>query len=133
MRFWSRNFWILVDEIGHSETKRTCRGILNEAILPLQKSISSCLGSLLPRLQLDERGRNLDQAAIGNADNLCQLHRIVLLQAVLDLDRSHVFTTDLEHIAQPAMKHQLPVVVDGDQVAGVEPAIVVQRLGRFLR
>ncbi len=35
------NFWILVADIGHSVTNRTCRGTLNRAILPAHQAINS--------------------------------------------------------------------------------------------
>ena len=44
-----------------------------------------------------------------NANDLCQLDRCMVLQAGLDLDGGDILTTDLEHIPQAAVKHQLAI------------------------
>src|SRR5207244_3199435 len=49
-------FWILVEDMGHAVTKRTWRGTLKLAILPLQNSMISCSVAWAP-------GRNSMKAA----------------------------------------------------------------------
>ena len=58
---------------------------------------------------------------------------IVLLQKRFDFYRGDVFATHLEHVPDAAMKHQLAVRVDRNQVTGMEPAFVIKRLRGFLR
>ena len=83
----STNFWILVPDIGHSETKRTYRGTLYVAIRPRQNSMSSASSSLHSGLELNEGGRHLAIARVGCAHHLNDVHGLVAGDEVFDLER----------------------------------------------
>ena len=72
--------------------------------------------------ELDERGGDLLQARVGDADDLRDLHRRMRGEVRLDLDRRHVLASDLEHVLEATEERQPPVVVEPAEVAGVEPA-----------
>ena len=53
-------------------------------------------------------------------------------EVVLDLDRGDVLAPDLEHVLEPPGVAEVAALVDRAEVAGVEPALVVDRKGRSL-
>ena len=89
-RSWSRsrNFWILVADIGHSVTKRTWRGTLKRAMPPWQYSTTLVVGQRRAGRELDEGGRHLAVPRVGNADDLRELDAGVRRQVGLDLERT---------------------------------------------
>ena len=123
----STRFWILVADIGHSVTKRTSRGTLNEASWPRQKAMSSSAVADSARGQLDERHRHLAVALVVATDHLHELHRRVGAEVGLDLGRGDVLPADLHHLLDPGDVGEVAVVVHHAEVAGADPAAVEDR------
>src|SRR5688572_23879235 len=87
----------------------------------------------LAGLQLDKCGGYLDVARVGQTDDLCQPYRGVALQAGFDLRRSDVLAADLEHVPGAPVKHDRTPRIQRTNVAGVIPAVRIERHGGLLR
>ena len=108
------------------------RGTLNVAMLPRQKSISSSSVGLVAGPELHERRRDLGVARVRRAHDLHDLAGGMREQEGLDLRGGHVLAAHLEHVLEPAHEREPALVVEPAEVAGVEPALGVDRERRLL-
>ena len=93
-------------------TKRTWRGSLKLASLPLQWSMSSCSLARSPGAQFDEGSGHFDIARIGQADDLRQLHRRMAVQHRLYLCCRDIFAAHFQHVLGAAVEHDLSLGIE---------------------
>ena len=82
------------------------------------------------RTQHDERLADLAEPLVGNADDRGLRDRRVLAQHLLDLGGVAVEAADDEHVLAAIRDAQEALLVEHADVAGVQPAVGVDRLGR---
>src|SRR5690606_25440888 len=83
-----------------------------------------CLGD-----PLDDRADALAALAVGKPDHRDVADLGVGVEHVLDLLGRDVLALADDHVLEPAGQHDVAVGADVAQVAGTEPAVVVERLG----
>ena len=89
---------------------------------PLQCSISSSSVASWPGQQLDERGRDLEQALVGDADDRHELDRRVGRELGLDLLRRDVLAADLQRLLDAAEEQHAALLVEHAEVLHRHPA-----------
>ena len=72
----------------------------------------------------------LAQALVGSGHHRDLGHALHVGQQLLDLGGAHVLAAPDDDVLQPVGDGQVAVGVDDADVAGVEPAVLVDRLGR---
>ena len=82
------------------------------------------------RTQHDKRLADLAEPLVGNADDRGLRDRGVLAQHLLDLGGVAVEAADDEHVLAAIGDAQETLLVEHADVAGVQPAVGVDRLGR---
>ena len=81
----------------------------------------------------DEGHAHLAEPLVGDADHRGLLHRWVPQQRVLDLGRVGVEPPDDEHVLDAADDAEPAGLVDLAEVAGAQPAVGREHLGRLVR
>ena len=89
----------------------------------MSAAVSSAAG-----LQHDERRRDLACFVVGDADDRGIRDLRVREQQCLQLGRRHLEALVLDQLLEPVDDVEVPVGVDVADVAGVQPAVVVDRL-----
>src|SRR5690606_32902097 len=85
------------------------------------------------RLEDNTGHAHLAPARIGHADDGAHMDGRVLVKRLLDLRRVAVFAAGDEHVLFAIDDREIPILVVPGQVAGMEPALFVDDLGRGLR
>jgi len=82
------------------------------------------------RPEHDERLADLAEPSVGHADHRGLGNGRVPGQRLLDLGRVHVDPAADVHVLEPVGDRQVAAFVEAADVAGVQPAVGVDRLGR---
>ena len=128
-----RNFCTLpVTVIGNSSVTWTYRGTLKWAIRPSQKAATSSRVSVGALADLHPRHDLLAVLRVGDADHLHVDDVGVGVEELLDLPRVHVLAAADDHVLDAADDVEVAVGVHHREVAGVHPAVGVDRLGGAL-
>ena len=90
-------------------------------------------GFLCARLQDDPGAHLLAETLVRHAEDLDVLNVVMAQQEFLDLARIDVLAAADQHVLDPADDLAIALGVDGGQVAGVHPALGVDRLARALQ
>jgi hypothetical protein len=122
-----------VADIGHSSTIAHVARDLEAGDLALAELDQFVLGQLAVGLQLHERGGDLHQAFVREAHDLGDRDGWVAFGHRLDLRRGDVLAPDLEHVLEAPEVGHPAIGIHLPDVAGVEPALVVDDLGGAFR
>ena len=104
-------------------------GYLEAGHFAATEAIQIRVGDGLARFDYHAGAGDLGEAFVRHADHLHLVHRRVLQKKGLDFGRVNVFAADLEHVLVAAHEPYAAVVAHGGDIAGVEPAVVVNGLG----
>ena len=80
----------------------------------------------------DERLADLAEPLVGHADDSGLRHAVQACQHLFDLGGVHVESAADVHVLEPVGDLQIPGVVDSADIAGVQPAVGVDGVGRRL-
>jgi hypothetical protein len=118
-----------VEASGMASTWITRSGIHQSATRPFRDFSRAPLSTEWPLTGLDHQQGALAPFGIGASDHGDQAHAGIRADDVLDLDRVDPLAARLDQILGPTREGQGSAVVDDRKIAGVEPAVLIQRRG----